>query len=102
MNRAVTEVDRLGESLLICNSVADDILTGLYNIKYLLQPDQHIFIDSVINDGTNRTQTPKSSWPRIFSDQSMQTLLRIFLKRYPEHPHAEISKVLYILSIIIR
>lgn len=93
MFSTVTDINRLGESLLICNRSAEEILTGLYNIKHLLQPEQYNFIDSVVGDGTNRTQTPKSSWPRIFSDQSMQVLLKTFLRRYPEHPASEISKL---------
>lgn len=89
-------VQKLAENLAVLNQNAKNIISALYNMKYLIQSDQFGHIDSAFNDGTDKTQVPKAQCPRVLGgDQQLSVISKLFIKKYPEHPSNELSKVIY-------
>jgi hypothetical protein len=82
----MADTKKLAESLKILNAQAENLLVSIYNGMHFLDPVKNSYMDSMINDQTERTATPKGEQPKLFADTALQNIVKAFTKKFPEYP----------------
>jgi hypothetical protein len=75
---------RISESFKVLNNRAEQLLAGLYNMKYFANSDAIPYLDSVCQDNSGRKDNSR------FTETAYSSIMKALSKKFPDYP--DISK----------